>query len=64
LERLDVLSDYRGPGVPPGSRSVAWHCEFRDPARTLRESDVEGSVARALRALEGELDVRRRERES
>ncbi len=64
LERLDVLSDYRGPGVPPGSRSVAWHCEFRDPARTLRESDVEGPVAKALRALEGELGVRRRERES
>jgi phenylalanyl-tRNA synthetase beta chain len=64
LERLAVLSDYRGAGVPSGSRSVAWHCEFRDPARTLRDKDVEQIVAKALRALEGELDVRRRQRES
>jgi phenylalanyl-tRNA synthetase beta chain len=64
LEQLQVLSDYRGAGVPSGSRSVAWHCEFRDPVRTLRDKDVEQIVAQALRALEGELDVRRRERAS
>ena len=64
LVRLEVLSDYRGAGVPAGSRSVAWHCEFRDPVRTLRDKDVEQIVAKALGALEGELDVRRRERAS
>ncbi|OLC07320.1 MAG: phenylalanine--tRNA ligase subunit beta [Gemmatimonadetes bacterium 13_1_40CM_70_12] len=37
LERLEVFDEYRGPGVPAGYRSVAWHCTFRDPARTLRE---------------------------
>src|SRR6266853_2063431 len=46
LERLEVFDEYRGPGVPVGQRSVAWHCTFRDPARTRR--------ARAVKA-EGEL---------
>ncbi|HVH09462.1 MAG TPA: phenylalanine--tRNA ligase subunit beta, partial [Gemmatimonadales bacterium] len=31
LERLEVFDEYRGPGVPAGSRSLAWHCRFRDP---------------------------------
>ena len=61
LERLEVFDEYRGPGVPPGQRSVAWHCTFRDPERTLRERDVDALLARGLAALEGELGVRRRE---
>lgn len=61
LERLEVFDEYRGPGVPAGQRSVAWHCTFRDPERTLRERDVDALLARGLAALEGELGVRRRE---
>jgi len=63
LERLDVFDEYRGPGggVPVGHRSVAWHCTFRDPTRTLRDRDVDEVVARGLKALEDELGVRRRE---
>ncbi|OLD00215.1 MAG: phenylalanine--tRNA ligase subunit beta [Gemmatimonadetes bacterium 13_1_40CM_3_70_8] len=61
LERLEVFDEYRGPGVPAGYRSVAWHCTFRDPARTLREREVDELLAGALRALEDELGVRRRE---
>ena len=62
LERLDVFDEYRGPGggVPAGHRSVAWHCTFRDPTRTLRDRDVDEVVARGLKALEDELGVRRR----
>jgi len=60
LERLDVFDEYRGEGVKGGARSVAWHCAFRDPERTLRERDIEKLVTRALEALEGELGVRRR----
>ncbi|PYO82013.1 MAG: hypothetical protein DMD65_10260, partial [Gemmatimonadetes bacterium] len=43
LERVDVFDEYRGPGggVPAGHRSVAWHCTFRDPTRTLRDRDVD-----------------------
>jgi len=61
LERLEVFDEYRGPGIPPDHRSVAWHCTFRDPARTLRERDVDELLGRGLAALEGELGVRRRE---
>ncbi len=61
LERLAVFDEYRGAGIAAGHRSVAWRCTFRDPARTLREQEVDASLARILRALEEELDVRRRE---
>jgi phenylalanyl-tRNA synthetase beta chain len=62
LDRLAVFDEYRGPGVPEGgARSVAWHCSFRDPARTLRESEADRLLEAALRALEAELGVRRRE---
>ena len=61
LERLEVFDEYRGPGVPAGQRSVAWHCTFRDPERTLRERDVDALLARGLAELEGELGIRRRE---
>ena len=61
LERLEVFDEYRGPGIPAGHRSVAWHCSFRDPERTLRERDVDALLTRGLEALEGELGVRRRE---
>lgn len=61
LERLEVFDEYRGPGVPAGHRSVAWHCTFRDPERTLREAEVKEALARGLAALEDELGVRRRE---
>ncbi len=69
LERLEVFDEYRGPaggaggagGIPAGQRSVAWHCTFRDPERTLREREVDELLARGLKALEDELGVRRRE---
>src|SRR5713226_747044 len=61
LERLEVFDEYRGPGIPAGHRSVAWHCTFRDPERTLRERDVDALLTRGLEVLEGELGVRRRE---
>ena len=60
LERLEVLDEYRGPKLPAGTRGVTWRCVFRDPVRTLRDSDVDEIIRRALTALEGELGVRRR----
>jgi phenylalanyl-tRNA synthetase beta chain len=63
LERLDVLDEYRGPegGLPAGARGVTWRCTFRDPARTLTEKEVDALLQPILQALEGTLDVRRRE---
>jgi len=61
LERLVVFDEYRGPGIPAGQRSVAWHCTYRDPVRTLREADVDALEKQGLAALEDGLGVRRRE---
>ncbi len=61
LERLMVFDEYRGPGIPAGQRSVAWHCTYRDPVRTLREADVDALEQQELAALEDALGVRRRE---
>ena len=60
LERLTVFDEYRGTELPAGARSVAWHCVFRDPGRTLRAEEVEQGLRAALSALESELGVRRR----
>src|SRR5438876_201433 len=61
LERLEVFDEYRGAGITPEHRSVAWHCTFRDPSRTVRERDVDGLFEQGLKVLEDELGVRRRE---
>ncbi|HEV8305486.1 MAG TPA: phenylalanine--tRNA ligase subunit beta [Gemmatimonadales bacterium] len=61
LEQLDVLDEYRGAGLPAGTRGVTWRCTFRDPARTLTDKEVDALLGRMLGALEEQLDVRRRE---
>lgn len=60
LVGLSLFDEYRGKEMPAGFRSVAWHCVYRDPARTLRAEEVEKSVKAVLSALEGELGVKRR----
>jgi len=61
LERLEVLDEYRGAGLPAGTRGVTWRCTFRDTARTLTEREVDALLSRMLKALEAEFDVRRRQ---
>lgn len=60
LERLEVLDEYRGPGLPEKTRGVTWRCTFRHPERTLTEREIDALLSSMLKALEGELDVRRR----
>ena len=61
LERLDVLDEYRGKGLPAGTRGVTWRCTFRDPARTLTEREIDALLSGMLKALEEEIGVRRRQ---
>jgi phenylalanyl-tRNA synthetase beta chain len=61
LERVLVESDYRGPELPSGTRSVAFRLTFRAPDRTLRDADVDQAEARILAGLAEELGVRRRD---
>jgi len=60
LERLALFDEFRGQGLPPNTRSLAWRLTFRDATRTLRDKEIEGRTNKILRALEGELGVRQR----
>ncbi|PYP38512.1 MAG: phenylalanine--tRNA ligase subunit beta [Gemmatimonadetes bacterium] len=61
LERLDVLDEYRGKGLPAGTRGVTWRCTFRAPDRTLTEPETASVLEKMLRAAEERLGVRRRQ---
>jgi phenylalanyl-tRNA synthetase beta chain len=60
LERLTLFDEFRGAGLPTGTRSLAWRLTFRDATRTLRDKEIEGRTNKIRRALEGELGVRQR----
>jgi phenylalanyl-tRNA synthetase beta chain len=51
LEAIEVLDEYRGPGLAADARSVAFRLRFRAPDRTLRDPEVDTAVARALAAV-------------
>jgi phenylalanyl-tRNA synthetase beta chain len=60
LEEIRLVSEYRGPGVDTGDRSVTWRLTFRHPTRTLTEKEVDERQRKLLRTLETELGVRQR----
>ncbi|MEO5580399.1 MAG: phenylalanine--tRNA ligase subunit beta, partial [Gemmatimonadaceae bacterium] len=60
LESLVLFDEFRGPGVPDGSRSLAWALTFRHPERTLRDKEIHGRTGRILTALERVLGIRQR----
>ncbi|HXG71702.1 MAG TPA: phenylalanine--tRNA ligase subunit beta, partial [Gemmatimonadaceae bacterium] len=60
LEDVSVFDEFRGKGVPAGSRSIAWALTFRHPERTLKDREVQLRVEKILKALGGELGVTQR----
>ncbi len=58
LEAVAVLDEFRGGDVPAGARSLLWRLTLRDPARTLRQKEVDGRRQKLVQALERELGVR------
>jgi phenylalanyl-tRNA synthetase beta chain len=60
LERLVAFDLFEGPGIPDGTRSIAWRLTLRHPERTLRDKEIEGRRSRILTALHSELHVRQR----
>jgi phenylalanyl-tRNA synthetase beta chain len=60
LESLDVFDEFRGAGIAPGSRSLAWRLTFRHPERTLRDREIQGRTAKILSTLEAALGIRQR----
>ncbi len=60
LESLTLFDEYRGKGIAPGLRSLAWRLTLRHPERTLRDKEVEGRREKLLKILENELGIRQR----
>jgi phenylalanyl-tRNA synthetase beta chain len=57
LEACALFDEFRGAGVPTGSRSLAWRLTFRHPERTLKEKEIDGRRARLLESLASQLGV-------
>ncbi len=51
LEAVDLLDEYRGSGLPAGRRALAFRLRYRAPDRTLRDQEVDASVAKVLAAV-------------
>ncbi|HEY0930084.1 MAG TPA: phenylalanine--tRNA ligase subunit beta [Gemmatimonas sp.] len=60
LEQVTLFDEFRGQGVPEGTRSLAWRLTWRHPERTLRDKELEGRRARLLEVLDKELGIRPR----
>jgi phenylalanyl-tRNA synthetase beta chain len=60
LESLVVFDEFRGAGIPEGTRSLGWRLTFRHPERTLREREIQGRTAKILGTLEAALGIRQR----
>jgi phenylalanyl-tRNA synthetase beta chain len=60
LETLVLFDEFRGAGIPDGSRSLAWALTFRHPERTLRDREIQGRTEKIVKTLEAELGVRQR----
>jgi phenylalanyl-tRNA synthetase beta chain len=60
LEAVTIDSDYRGPALPPGTRSVAFRLAFRAADRTLRDTEIDAIETRMLATLTAELGIQRR----
>ena len=60
LESVTLFDEFRGQGIPEGSRSLAWALTFRHPERTLKDKEVQGRTEKIVKALEEELGVRKR----
>jgi phenylalanyl-tRNA synthetase beta chain len=60
LESLEIFDEFRGKGIPEGTRSLGWALTFRHPERTLRDREIQGRTAKILSNLEGQFGIRQR----
>ena len=57
LESVVLFDEFRGQGVPPGQRSLAWRLTFRHPERTLNEKEIAGRRQKLIATVEKEHGV-------
>ena len=55
LKRISLFDIYRGAGVAPGKKSVAFSLELRSDEHTLSDTDIDPVIQKILAALEQEL---------
>jgi phenylalanyl-tRNA synthetase beta chain len=60
ISQSALVDVYRGPQVPPGKKSLAFHIVWQSPTRTLTDQEVEVAQAQLLEALERETGARLR----
>ena len=60
LESVVIFDEFKGKGIPDGTRSLGWRLTFRSPERTLKDKEVQGRTAKIVRSLEEKLGVRQR----
>lgn len=60
LEDVFAFDLYRGPGIPAGTRSLAYRLRFRASDRTLTDADADEAVRRVLTKLKDDYGVERR----
>ena len=57
---VTLFDEFRGAGIPAGTRSLAYRLTFRHSERTLKDKEIEGRRAQLLKTLESQLGVRPR----
>ncbi|MBR6377991.1 MAG: phenylalanine--tRNA ligase subunit beta, partial [Oscillospiraceae bacterium] len=60
LREIKLFDIYRGVGILPGMKSVAFSLTFRAEDRTLTDGDIDPAMDRVLKALGQELGASRR----
>jgi phenylalanyl-tRNA synthetase beta chain len=60
LESVLLFDEFKGKGIPEGTRSLGWRLTFRSSERTLKDKEVQGRTAKIVRSLEEKLGVRQR----
>ena len=60
LRDVKLFDIYRGAGIAPGQKSLAFSLELRADDRTLTDADSEGVMTKVLAALQEKLGVTRR----
>jgi len=60
LKEIQLFDVYRGAGILPGKKSVAFSLLFRAEDRTLTDADIEPAMNQILKALEEKLGAVRR----
>ena len=57
LRSIQLFDIYRGPGIAPGKKSVAFSLELRADDRTLTDEDITGVTNAVLEKLKNDLGV-------